>query len=49
MGDLVTIAVIGLVAGALGLGFGIFFVAPRLARLADRADRAAEEPSDRDD
>ncbi len=46
MTDVLALVAIGLLAGAVGVAFGIFFVAPRLSRLADRAD---EEPSDRDD
>ena len=46
LGDLIAIVVIAAVAGGIGIGFGIFFVAPRLSRLAERRD---EEPRDGDD
>jgi hypothetical protein len=41
MGDLVAVLAIAAVAGLAGLGLGIFFLAPRLSRLANRTD---EEP-----
>lgn len=38
LAELVLFVALALVAGALGVGFGIFFLAPRLSRLADRDD-----------
>ena len=46
IGELVAFVVIVAIAGAVGIGFGIFFLAPRLSRLSDRKD---EEPRDGDD
>lgn len=46
MGDLLVILVLGFVAGLLGVGLGIFYLAPRISRLADRAE---EDPGARDD
>ena len=46
IGEIVVILVIAAIAGGIGIGFGIFFVAPRLSRLAERKD---EEPRDGDD
>ena len=46
IGEIVAIVVIAAIAGALGIGFGIFFLAPRLSRLAERTD---EESRDGDD
>lgn len=46
MGELLIVLAIALVAGFIGVGFGIFYVAPRISRLADRDD---EDPGDRDD
>lgn len=46
MSDLVIVVVIALVAGFIGVGLGIFYVAPRISRLADRDD---EDPGARDD
>lgn len=34
------------VVGAVGVGFGIFFLAPRLSRLADRNDEDTGAESD---
>ena len=44
--DLVVFLVIVAVAATLGIGLGIFFLAPRISRLIDRND---EEPGARDD
>ncbi len=46
IGEVVALVVIAVVAGVIGIGFGIFFLAPRLSRLAERMD---EEPRDGDD
>ena len=46
MPELVLIAVIGGVAAALGLGFGIV-LAPRIGRLFDRVDADDEDSGDR--
>lgn len=46
VGDLVAFLALTAVVVIVGLGFGIFFVAPRLSRLADRND---EERGARDD
>ena len=45
IGEVVALVVIAVVAGVIGIGFGIFFLAPRLSRLAERMD---EEPRDGD-
>ncbi|MEO8208869.1 MAG: hypothetical protein ABI598_07515 [Chloroflexota bacterium] len=45
LGDVLVFVGVAVVIGLLGAGFGIFFVAPRLSRLADRND---EEPGARD-
>ena len=44
--DLLVLTAVVAVVGLLGFGLGIFFLAPRLTRLADRTD---EEPGDGDD
>ena len=41
MADLIVVLAIAALAGLVGLGLGIFFLAPRLTRLTNRAD---EEP-----
>jgi hypothetical protein len=46
IGEIVALVVIAIVAGVIGIGFGIFYLAPRLSRLAERMD---EEPRDGDD
>ena len=46
IGELVGFLLIAGIAGAIGIGFGIFFLAPRLSRLAAPKD---EEPRDGDD
>jgi|GEM_PF-5636713 len=46
IGELVGFVLIAGLAGVIGITFGIFFVAPRLSRLAARKD---EEPRDGDD
>ena len=46
MGELVGVMLIATVAGIIGVGLGIFFLAPRISRLLDRSD---EEPGARDD
>ncbi len=46
IGELIAFVVIAAIAGAIGIGFGIFFLAPRLSRLAEGKD---EEPRDGDD
>jgi hypothetical protein len=33
----------------VGVGFGIFLLAPRIARMLDRAEADDEEPGDRPD
>jgi hypothetical protein len=52
MGELGTLGIVLLIAaaaGAIGIEFGIFILAPRLTRLLDRTDRDDEEPGDRAD
>ena len=44
--ELALIIALALVAGAVGLSFGIFFLAPRLSRLADRSDEDTGAESD---
>jgi hypothetical protein len=44
--DLVVFLGLVAVAATLGIGLGIFFLAPRISRLIDRND---EEPGARDD
>jgi len=44
--DLIVFLGIVAVAGTLGIGLGIFFLAPRISRLIDRND---EEPGAGDD
>jgi hypothetical protein len=46
MGELVGVLLVAAVAGILGVALGIFFLAPRIARLVDRSD---EEPGGRDE
>jgi hypothetical protein len=46
LGALVVVLGIAGIVGLFGVLVGIFFLAPRLARLADRMD---EDPRDRDD
>lgn len=46
IGEVAALVVIAIIAGVIGIGFGIFFLAPRLSRLAERMD---EEPRDGDD
>jgi hypothetical protein len=46
IGELVGFLIIAVVAGAIGIGFGIFFLAPRLSRFTERRDG---ESRDRDD
>ena len=43
--DLLVFLALALVIGIAGVAFGIFFLAPRLSRLADRPD---EDPGARD-
>lgn len=43
--DLLVFLALTLVIGIAGVGFGIFFVAPRLSRFADHPD---EDPGARD-
>lgn len=50
LADVLFIIALALLVGIIGLGFGIFFVAPRLSRLTDRSDQEPdEEPSARPD
>ena len=46
MGDLLLFLLVAGVAGVLSVGFGIVFLAPRIARMLDRPD-ADEESGDR--
>jgi hypothetical protein len=46
--SLVLVLAIALIAGAGGVAFGIFVLAPRIARLLDRTEDD-EEPGDRTD
>jgi len=45
IGDVLFVLVVGLVAGGLGLWFGIVVLTPRLRRGLDRADEEPEEAS----
>lgn len=38
LAELAVFLVLTFIVGAVGVGFGIFFLAPRLSRLADRND-----------
>lgn len=49
IGDLLLVLVIGGVAAVIGVAFGIFLLAPRIARMLDRAEADDEEPGDRTD
>lgn len=49
IGDLLFVLVAGFIAGAIGIGLGIFLLAPRIQRLLDRAESDEEEPGDRAD
>ncbi len=44
--DVLLVVGVAVIVGLIGVGLGIFYVAPRLSRLADRAD---EDPGARDD
>lgn len=44
--DVLVFVGLAVLVGLVGVGLGIFFLAPRLSRLADRAD---EDPGARDD
>jgi hypothetical protein len=46
---LALVLLIALVAAVVGVGFGIFLLAPRTARMLDRAEADDEEPGDRPD
>jgi hypothetical protein len=46
MNDVLVVVAIAAVAGIVGIGFGIFFLAPRITR---RLDRNNEEPGAGDD
>jgi len=46
---LALVLLIALVAAVVGVGFGIFLLAPRIARMLDRAEADDEEPGDRPD
>ena len=48
LGDLVVFVGIVAIAAAVGLGFGIVVLAPRISRAADRLEHD-EEPDDRHD
>ena len=45
IGDVLFVLVVGLVAGGVGLWFGIVVLTPRLRRGLDRADEEPEEAS----
>jgi hypothetical protein len=45
---LALVLLIAAVAAVAGAGFGIFLLAPRIARMLDRADQEDDEPGDRD-
>ena len=46
IGEVVVLLLIAVIAGGIGIGLGIFFLAPRLSRLGERKD---EESRDGDD
>jgi hypothetical protein len=46
MGEVIAFLAIAAVAGLLGLGLGIFFLAPRLSRLTNRADEESDAGRD---
>lgn len=46
LGELAGFLLLAAVIGTIGVATGIFFLAPRLSRLADRSD---EEPGGRED
>lgn len=46
---LALVLVIAAIAAVAGLGFGIFLLAPRIARMLDRAEADDEESGDRPD
>jgi hypothetical protein len=46
IGEILVVLLIAAIAGGIGVGFGIFFLAPRISRLGERKD---EEPRDGDD
>lgn len=48
VGDLVVVLVVAAVAAVIGVGLGIFILAPRITRMLDRTE-ADEEPGDRPD
>jgi len=48
MADLLVVVVIALLAGAIGLGFGIVVLAPRIGRVIDRGNDAEEDRDRRD-
>jgi hypothetical protein len=43
------VLLIAAIAAVVGVGFGIFVLAPRIARMLDRAEADEEEPGDRPD
>jgi hypothetical protein len=45
--DIPIVLVIAALAAAVGVGFGIVVLAPRISRALDRADADDEEPGDR--
>jgi hypothetical protein len=45
---LALVLLVAAIAAVLGIGFGIVLLAPRIARMLDRADQEDEEPGDRD-
>ena len=46
---LALVLLIAAIAAVVGVGFGIFLLAPRIARMLDRAEADDEEPGDRPD
>jgi hypothetical protein len=46
--DLLVVLVIAVIAGAIGLGFGIVVLAPRIGRVIDRGNDAEEDRDRRD-
>ncbi|MBI3746351.1 MAG: hypothetical protein HY264_07500 [Chloroflexi bacterium] len=46
IGELLAILAIGVIAGGIGIAFGIFFLAPRLSRLTERKDEASHDGPD---
>jgi hypothetical protein len=46
---LALVLLIAVIAAVAGVGFGIFLLAPRIARMLDRAEPDDEDPGERPD